>query len=89
MQKQNAVTVGCQLLNLLFDHQNGDAGAGQGFYSLKDLIASLRIQLGGRLVQDHHIRAHDQHTGDRHALHLAAGQIKGIAVPVLPDIQKL
>ena len=46
--------------------------AGQGFHCPKYLVTSLWIQLRSRLIQDHHIWPHNQHTGNSHALHLAA-----------------
>ena len=49
----------------------------QFFDLLQDLISSLGIQSGCRLVQDQYLRLHGQHAGYRHTTLLSTGQFKG------------
>ena len=88
VQQQDAVAVGGNLLDLLLNHQDGDAAAGQLVHGAEHFLAALRVQLGGGFVQHQDVGVHDQHAGDGHALHLAARKVKGVAVAVLPDVQQ-
>ncbi len=43
---------------------------------VKNFVPSPRVQARRRLVQDQHLRLHRQHTRNRHAPLLPAGQLK-------------
>lgn len=58
-------------------------------HSAEYLFAALRIQLGSGFVQHDNVRLHHQNAGDCHTLHLTSRQVKGIAIPELPDVQQL
>ena len=89
MHQNQPVTVLCHLFQLLFYHDDRLAGPGKLLNHTEYLFRSFRIQLGGGFIQDHHLRLHYQNAGDRHPLHLSAGQFKRITVTILPDIQLL
>ena len=46
----------------------------------EDLLAGLRVEVAGRLVGDQQGAAVDQRPGDRHALLLAAGELRRLVV---------
>ena len=47
----------------------------------QNVADSLRVQTGCRLVQNHHFRFHDQHTGNCHPFFLPIGQRMGRFLP--------
>ena len=53
------------------------------------LLAQLGVERGQRLVHQEHARPAHQRPADRHALHLAAGQGRGLAVQLAFDVQHL
>ena len=65
----------------------GDVGHGQlqALLQRTDLVAHLAaqavVQVGQRLVQQHHLRLQHQRTGQRHAVFLAAGQLAHQPLP--------
>ncbi len=56
---------------------------GQILHDLQHFVAQLRIERGGRLVEQHHFRLHRQRAGNRHALLLAARQFRRVMVGAL------
>ena len=50
-----------------------------------DLGRARRIELGGRLVEDEHLRAHRDDARDRDALLLAAGQGERLPIGQVAD----
>ena len=52
-----------------------------------EVAARLRVERGGRLVEEHHLGVVDQGAGDRQPLQLAAGQLlgPGVGLVVEPD----
>ena len=87
--KKKPVTVFCEFLHLLFDHDDRDAGGGQRVHSRKHLFRAGRIELRCRFIQNQNLRLHRENRGNRNPLHLSAGQIKGILLPELPHIETL
>lgn len=51
----------------------------------QNVADSLRVQTGCRLVQNHHFRFHDQHTGNCHPFFLPIGQRMGRFLPQRTD----
>ena len=51
------------------------------------LADEFRIERAGRLVEQHQLRLHRQRTRNRHALLLAAGELRGIRIGLVrkPD----
>ncbi len=87
LHQQQTVAVGSQLLRLLFNHQDGNAGFRQLLHDAENLFGTGGIQLGGGLVEDQKLRLHGQHRCNGHALQLSAGKVEGIPVPEFPDAQ--
>ena len=87
VHEEHAVTVAGELLDLLLDHDDRDAHLRELVHGMKDLLGALRIELGGRLIEDEDVRLHRKHRADGHALKLTAGQVERIPVAVLPDAE--
>ena len=61
-------------------------------HDVEDLADQLGVQRRGRLVEEHQLGPHGQRPGDRDALLLAAGQLRGVRVRLVrqPDpVQQL
>ena len=71
----------------VFDHGQvvADDDVGQAEFraqvqqQVEDLRLHRNIQRRGRLIADHHVRAHDQRTGDGDPLTLPSGKLAGVA----------
>ena len=87
VHEEHAVTVAGELLDFLLDHDDRDAHLRELVHGMKDLLGALRIELGGRLIEDEDVRLHRKHGADGHALELTAGQVERIPVAVLPDAE--
>ena len=64
-------------------HHHHEAVAGDLLQELHHLDAGLAVQGAGGLVGQEHVRVVDQGAGDGDALHLPAGQLRGLLVDVL------
>src|SRR5579872_6797036 len=74
--------------HLMGDEQDGQLEFGvDGLEQREDLVRRLRIERGGRLVRQQHLRPCRQRPGNADALLLPAGQFRGIAVALVgqPD----
>lgn len=60
------------------DHDHGAAFLGQGLHHFQDFADQFRVQGGGRLVEQHHLRFHCQCPGDGHTLLLPAREVRGV-----------
>ena len=87
VHEEHAVTVAGELLDLLLDHDDRDPHLRELVHGMKDLLGALRVELGGRLIEDEDVRLHRKHGADGHALELTAGQVEGVPVAVLPDAE--
>jgi hypothetical protein len=67
-------------------HQHGHAVLGELDHGVEHLLDHLRIERRGRLVEQHDLRVHAQRAGDRDALLLAAGELAGILVRLLGNL---
>ena len=68
-----------RLLLVVRDHDEGDADVALDPLEL-DLhrLAQLEVERAERLVEQQHLRLHDQRAGERHALLHAAGELRGL-----------
>ena len=66
------------------DHDH-EAVLGHVLEQVHDLHGRVRIERAGRLVGQDDVRVVDQCAGDRHALHLAAGQLVWLLVDVFAE----
>ena len=67
-----------------------DGGAGAALQPPQldaQFLAQLRVERGQRLVHQEHARPAHQRAADRHALHLAAGELGGAARQLALDVQ--
>ncbi len=87
LHQQQTIAVRRQLLRLLLNHQDGNAGFRQLLDNAENLLRAGRIQLGGGLVQNQKLRPHGQYRGNGHSLQLSAGQVEGVSIPEFPDTQ--
>ena len=75
--------------HLMGDHQHGHAVLGEADHGVEHLLDHFRIERGGRLVEQHDLRVHAERARDRDPLLLAAGQLAGIFVGLLRDLDPL
>src|SRR6266545_5794503 len=61
--------------HLVGDHHHGHALAGEALHDAQHLPDQLRVEGGGRLVEEHELGVHGQGAGDRHPLLLAAREL--------------
>ena len=66
--------------HLVGDDDHGHALSGQVLHDVQHLAHHLRIQRGGGLVEEHHVRVHAQGAHDGDALLLSSGKLGGIGV---------
>src|SRR6266540_532469 len=71
--------------HLVADHHHRHPGRGQVAHDVQDLADHLRVQRRGRLVEQDELGVHGQRAGDRHALLLAAGQLRRHLVRLVLD----
>ena len=64
------------------DHQHGHAVLRQRLHDAQHLAHHFRVQRGGGLVEQQHLRVHGQGAGDGHPLLLAAGDLPGLGIDV-------
>ena len=62
------------------DHDDGSTLRVETVQDVEDLLRRREVEVARRLVDEQHLRIADQGPGDRHALHLAAGQLAGIVI---------
>ncbi len=74
-QHQQLVGFGQELVQLTRHQQHGDALVAQLQDQLVDVVGGAGIQVGGRLVEHDHLRAHGQHGRQAQFLHLPARQV--------------
>ena len=70
------------------DDQHRHPVVSQGAHDAQHLADQLRVQSGGRLVEEHQLRAHRQGAGDSHALLLTTGELHRVRVALIgqPDL---
>ncbi len=78
---------GKHILHAVLYQQDGDAVIGQAAEELQRFVGRSRVQAGQRLVQQQDARAHGQHGGQGHLLLLAAGELEGLPVAQVADLQ--
>ena len=61
----------------------------QLLHDVQDLADHLRVQGGGRLVEEHELGLHGQGANDGDALLLAAGELVGVGVGLLHQVHAL
>src|SRR3989449_4577754 len=73
--------------HLVRDAHHRHALAGERGHDVEHLVDHLRVERGGRLVEQHDLRLHGERAGDGHALLLTAREVGGIGVRFLaqPD----
>ena len=62
-----------RLFEVLGGEQHGGAVPDEGAYGVPELVAAARVEAGGRLVQEEHLRRHDQAGGEVEPAAHAAG----------------
>ena len=75
--------------HLVAHHQHGHAVEREADHGVEHLLDHLRIERGGRLVEQHDLRLHAQRARDRDPLLLAAGELSRIFVRLLRDAHAL
>uniref|UniRef100_J2K6A4 6-pyruvoyl-tetrahydropterin synthase n=1 Tax=Streptomyces auratus AGR0001 TaxID=1160718 RepID=J2K6A4_9ACTN len=83
--EDDPVRRGAREPHLMGDHDHRHAVPGELLHDVQHLIDHLRVQRGGRLVEQHHLRVHRQRAGYRHALLLTAGELCGVLVRLGAD----
>ena len=73
----------------VLDAQDRRPAAGEAVHQVRDGRRAGRVELGGRLVEDEHVRAHRDDAGDGHALLLATRQRERLALGEVRDRQAL
>ena len=68
--------------HLVSHHQHGHALLGQRLHDVQHLAHHFRVQSGGGLVEQQHLRVHGQRPGDGHPLLLTAGDLPGLGVDI-------
>ena len=71
--------------HLVGDDENGHAAAGQLPDDVQDLLDHFRVQSGGWLVKKHDLRLHGHGPDDGQPLLLAAGELPGILIGLVPQ----
>ena len=89
MHEHDPVGDALRKAHLVGDHHHGHAARRQ-LLELQHFAGELRVERGGDLVEQHHLRLHRQRAGDRGALLLAAGKLLGIGVQPCrePDLRQ-
>ena len=77
LQDEDAVDEVDPLVHTVIDDDEGRGGRRDG---APDLVRARVVEVRGGLVQQEEARLHREHTGDREALSLAAGQVRGGAI---------
>ena len=75
--------------HLVRDDHHRHAVGGQLAHDVEHLADHLRVQRGGRLVKEHHIRVHGQRAHDGHALPLPAGEVLRPGIPLVNQADAL
>src|SRR6478672_3718920 len=83
--EHDAVRGGAGKAHLVGDDDHRHALLGEVDHHVEDLLDHLRVECGGRLVEEHHLRLHRQCTGDRDPLLLAAGELSGVLLGLVAD----
>ena len=79
-----------RLLLVVGDEHRGDVHlVVQPAQPVAQLLADLRVERAERLVEQQHLRLDGERTGQRHALALAAGQLRRVAVGELLQVDEL
>ena len=68
--------------HLVSHHQHGHTLLGQRLHDVQHLAHHFRVQSGGRLVEQQHLRVHGQCPGNGHPLLLTAGDLPGLCVDI-------
>ena len=71
--------------HLVGDDENGHAAAGQLPDDVQHLLDHFRVQSGGWLVKKHDLRLHGHGPDDGQPLLLAAGELPGILIGLVPQ----
>src|SRR5215467_3293413 len=73
--------------HLVRDNKHGSAAGGEIAHNVEYLADHFRVKRRGRLIEKQDLRLHNQSSGDRHALLLAAGKLAGESASLLrkPD----
>src|SRR5262245_56420175 len=71
VHEDHAIGHGAREAHLVGDAEHGHALAGELDHDVQYLLDHLRIEGGGRLVEQHDLGPHAERAGDRHALLLA------------------
>ncbi len=61
-------------------HHHGGPLVCQFLHHREHAAHQLRIERGGRFIEEDHIRLHGHSAGDAHALLLAAGELSGVVI---------
>ena len=77
------------LFDVVGGQQDGALLAAQVLHQFVDFEARLRIEAGGRLVEEEHLRIVEQRQRQRQALFLAAGELRIERFALLPKLQAL
>ena len=72
------------LFDVVRGEQDGALLAAQVLHQLVNFQARLRIEAGGRFVQEQHLRIVEQRQGERQALLLAAGELGVLGCRAFP-----
>ena len=76
-------------LHLVGDDEHRHPDPGEVAHHDQHLADELRIERGGDLVEEHHVRLHHQRAGDRDPLLLATGELVGVLVRLLLEPDRL
>lgn len=66
--------------HLVRDDDHGHALLGEVRHDVQDLVDHLRIESGGRFIEEHDLRLHRERAGDGDALLLATGELRRVFV---------
>ena len=69
--------------HLVGDDDHRHAVPGELLHRVQDLADELGVQRRGRLVEQHQLRVHRQRPGDRDALLLPTGELRGVGVELV------
>src|SRR5262249_30551023 len=77
---RHAIAQALSLIHVMSGQHDGSALGTEGAEDVPELPAGLRIQTGGRLIEEEQIRIADQSASDRQALTLSSGEFPHVAV---------